>query len=403
MSGFDLDIGMTDEMQAVRESCRRFAAEVLRPVGVKLDGMSAEEVIAAGSPLWDVLEQYKALGFGGAAHIDGADLTPAQQALMHSVVLEELAYGDPGLFITCGLYNISPVVAQGFGRPDLAEFFAQRDEVSCLAVTEPAHGSDNVAFTEPSYRDARIKPALKVRREGGNYILNGQKAAWVSCGTIAGSGTVFGVFEDSNAGLSDGVVLLMPFDLPGITRGKPLEKLGQRSLNQGEIFFDNVLVPARFMIAEGPDAYPLVWENFLRDANIHMGSQFIGVARSAYESALDYAKQWVQGGCPLIEHQAIKVKLFSMFQKVEVARSHARRVALANALMPGGVPFQYAATVKVFCTQAAFEVASEAIQIFGGNGLSREYPIEKIFRDARSSLVEDGENGMLGLMAAARF
>ena len=403
MGDFDLDIEITGEMRVVRETCRRFARNVLRPVGQKLDRMSAEEVIATGSPLWDVLKQYKALGFGGAAHIEGAELTAVQQTLLHSMVVEELACGDPGLFITCGLYNISPVIARGFGRPDLVEFFARRDEVSCLAVTEPAHGSDNIAFTEPAYRDTRIKPTLKIRRKGGNYILNGQKAAWVSGGTIAGSGIVFGVFEDSRAGLSDGAVLLMPFDLPGVTRGKPLEKLGQRSLPQGEIFFDNVVVPGRFMIAEGPQAYPLVWENLLRDANLHMGPQFVGVARAAYECALDYAKQWVQGGCPIIEHQAIKVKLFSMFQKVEVARSHARRVELANALTPGGVPFQYAATVKVFCTQAAFEVASDAIQIFGGNGLSREYPIEKIFRDARASLIEDGENGMLGLMAAARL
>lgn len=403
MNDFDLDIGLTDEMLAIRERCRQFAREVLRPVGAQLDRLSAEEVIARGSPLWDVLRQYKALGFGGAAQFAESDLTPAQKALLHGLVLEELSWGDVGLMITCGLYNISPVVAQGFGRADLAEFFGQRDEVGCLAVTEPSHGSDHVAFTEPTYREAGSKPSLRVRRQGDDYVLNGQKAAWVSCGSIAGSGIVFAVFEDSKAGLADGVVLLMPLDLPGITRGKPLEKLGQRSLNQGEIFFDDVRVPRRFMIAEGPEAYPFIWEGYLGSANTHMGQQFVGVARAAFDYALEYAKQRVQGGRPIAEHQAVKVRLFNMFQKVEAARSHARRVAVAAAVKPGGVPFQHAVSAKVFCTQMAFEVASEAIQVLGGNGLTREYPVEKLFRDARASLIEDGENGMLGLMAAARF
>lgn len=403
MDDFDLDLDITEEMQAIRATCRRFAREVLRPTGAQLDKMSAEQVIAADSPLWNVIKRYTDLGFSGGAQIAGSELTPAQSALLHTIVVEELAWGDSGLFITCGLNNITPQMALGFGRQDLVDFFSQRDEISCLAITEPGHGSDHIAFTEPSYRDPRIKPTLKVRRQGDDLVLNGQKAAWVSCGTIAGSSMVFGSFEDSPHGLADGAVFLMPLDLPGITRGKPLEKMGQRTLNQGEIFFSDVRVPRRFLLAEGVETYPLVWEGMLRDANLHMGPQFVGVARAAYDCALDYAKQWVQGGGPIIQHQAVKLRLFNMFQKVEVARSHARRVAVANAVKPGGVPFQHATSVKILCTQTAFEVASEALQIFGGNGLTREYPIEKLFRDARASLIEDGENGMLALMAGSRL
>ena len=403
MEDFDLDPDITEEMRAIRATCRRFAREVMRPTGALLDRMSAEQVIAADSPLWTVLKRYAELGFAGGANIAGSDMTPAQAALLHTIVVEELAWGDAGIFITCGLNNMSPLIAQGFGRQDLVEFFSARDEIGCLAVTEPGHGSDTIAFTEPVFRDPRVKPVLKVRRQGDDYVLNGQKAAWVSCGTIAGSSIVFASFENSSVGLADGAVFLLPLDLPDITRGKPLEKLGQRTLNQGEIFFNNVVVPRRFMLAEGPDVYPVVWENMLRDANCHMGPQFVGVARAAYDCALEYAKEWVQGGVPIIQHQAVKLRLFDMFRKVEVARSHVRRVCVANSVTPGGVPFQYAATVKTLCTQTAFEVASDAIQIFGGNGLTREYPVEKLFRDARSSLIEDGENGMLALMAAARL
>ena len=400
---FDLDPGLTDDMRAIRDTCRRFATEVMRPAGIALDRMSAEAVIARGSPLWDVLEGFKALGFAGGASVDDPSLTPEQKALLHCIVLEELSAGDVGLFITCGLLNIAPQIARSFGREDLHEFFSKRDEVSCLALTEPGHGSDIVAFTEPSYRDARIKPVLKCRRNGDDYVLNGQKAAWVSGGTLAGSGIVFATFENSPVGLADGVVFLMPFDLPGVSKGKPLEKIGQRALNQGEIFFDNVEVPAQFMLAQGPEAYPFVWEMNLKGANIAMGQQFVGVARAAYELALDYARQWVQGGVPIIQHQNVKSRLFGMFQKLEAARALVRRVAIADATLPGGVPFQHAAATKALATQTAFEIAHDAIQTLGGNGLTHEYLAEKLFRDARASLIEDGENSMLGLMAASRL
>ncbi|EPZ14702.1 hypothetical protein M622_04430 [Thauera terpenica 58Eu] len=404
MDDLDNDVGVTDEMRTIRDTCRRFATEVLRPAGARLDRLSAEQAIAPGSELWDVLARYKALGFGGGASIAAPDLSPAQHALLHCIVLEELTAGDVGLFVTCALHQMMPTFAASFGRQDLAEFFAARDELGCLAVTEPSHGSDHVAFTEPAYRDPRIKPTLKVRRDGDDYVLDGQKSAWVSCGTIAGSGAVFASFQDSPVGLADGAAFMMPLDLPGISRGKPLEKLGQRALNQGEIFFDNVRVPRRFLIAEGPQAYPMIWEALFTGANVHMGAQLVGVARAAYECARDYARQWVQGGRPIIEHQAVKLRLFGMFQKVEVMRSHVRRMSIAAATAPGGMlPYAKAATVKVYATQTAFEVASEALQMLGGNGLTYEYPVEKLFRDARTSMIEDGENYVLSLMAAARL
>lgn len=399
----ELDVGITEEMHAIRATCRRFAVEVLRPAGARLDRLSAQALIDPGSELWDVLARYKSLGFGGGASIHDPDLSPAQHALLHCIVLEELTWGDVGLFITCALHGMMPAFAAGFGRQDLADFFSQRDELGCLAITEPAHGSDHIAFTEPGYRDPKVRPSLRVRRDGDDFILDGQKSAWISCGTIAGSGAVFGGFQESTVGLADGAAFLMPLDLPGITRGKPLEKIGQRSLNQGEIFFDKVRVPRRFLLAEGPQAYPMVWESIFTGANLHMGTQLVGVARAAYECALEHAKTWVQGGKPIFEHQLVRHRLFGMFQKVEAMRSHVRRMSVAHAIRRGGLPYPHAASVKVFATQTAFEVANEALQILAGNGLTHEYPVEKLFRDARTATIEDGENYVLGLMAAARL
>jgi alkylation response protein AidB-like acyl-CoA dehydrogenase len=403
VADFDLDSAITDEMRAVRDNCRRFAQQTMIPLAAQLDKMSPEAVIDAQSPLWPALEEYKKLGLVGIPASYGPDLSDGERALLHCIVLEELCAGDVGLFITFALYNIAPVIAANFDRPDLVEFFTRRNEISCLAVTEPSHGSDSVAFTEPVFADTRVKPACRVRRNGDNFIINGQKSAWVSTGTIAGSATLFATYENSTCGLSDGAVFLLPLDLPGVSRGKPLDKIGQRTLNQGEIFFNDVEVPRQFLLMDGPEVYPAVWEFYLKGANIAMGQQFIGVARAAYDHALSYAKQRVQGGVPIIEHQSVKNRLFQMFMQLESARSHVRRVAIAEATVPGGVPFQYAASAKILATQTAFNLANDAIQLFGGNGLAREYPVEKLFRDARASLIEDGENSMLGLMAASRL
>ena len=142
-------------------------------------------------------------------------------------------------------------------------------------------------------------------------------------------------------------------------------------------------------------------ESVLTMANGAMSAVFTGVARAALEHAIHYAKQRVQGGVPVIRHQSVKARLFRMFSQFEAARSLSRRVMAYNAVNPPLLHYSIAA--KVFCTTAAFEIASSALQIFGGNGLSREYPIEKLLRDARASMIEDGCNDVLSLVGAARL
>jgi alkylation response protein AidB-like acyl-CoA dehydrogenase len=157
--------------------------------------------------------------------------------------------------------------------------------------------------------------------------------------------------------------------------------------------------------------YPMGLELTLCSANGYMGSTFVGLARAALEHAVQYAKERIQGGLPIIRHQAVKLRLFEMFRKVEAARSLNRRAVAYNLVnnpfagAPAGAfpAVQYAIASKVTSTQTAFEVASDALQVFGGNGLSREYPIEKLLRDARASLIEDGANDVLALHAADKF
>jgi alkylation response protein AidB-like acyl-CoA dehydrogenase len=271
--------------------------------------------------------------------------------------------------------------------------------LSCWALTEPDHGSDTVALTEPHFADPALRANCIARQDGGDFVIRGQKAAWVSNGTIAELAMLFCTLDPSQ-GFKGGAVFLVPLDLPGVHRPRPLDKIGQRSLNQGEIYFDDVRVPGAWKVV-GPEAYSIALEMMLAHANAAMGQLFVGVARAAFEHAVEYAKQRVQGGVPIFQHQNVRSRLFGMFTKLQAARALARSVACWNAANPPRI--QLSIACKVFCTQTAFEVASDAVQVFGGNGLSREYPVEKLLRDARASLIEDGCNDMLSLLGASRL
>ena len=200
---------------------------------------------------------------------------------------------------------------------------------------------------------------------------------------------------EENGETRPGVVAIVPLDGPGVTRGKPLDKTGLRSLNQGEIYFDNVEVPISHLLA-GPDNYVDMVYHTLAEANVHVANLAVGLARAAYEHALAYAHQRKQGGQAIIKHQNVKYRLFHMFRKVEAARALVRRVADYNATASRPA-LQGSIASKVNGTETAFEVASDALQIFGGNGLSKEYPMEKLLRDARACLIADGCNEVLAL------
>ena len=395
----DLDINVTEAERAVRDTTHRFAADVLRPVGQRLDKLDPEAVIEKDSELWDLFKQYSELGIGDLRS-GGSDLTPLEQARINYITSEELGWGDAGLAIAFGVRGFPLMMAQLSGNQDLID--QVKDNVTgCWAITEPDHGSDMLDFggqiRAPGTEHGR--PNVVAKKQGDDYVISGQKSSWVSCGTIAQAAALFTAVDNGGPELEK-AVFVVPLDLPGVSRGKPLDKIGQRALNQGEIFFDEVRIPRSFM-AVPPEAYDQAAELVLTNANTGMGSLFSGLARSALEMAVDYANERKQGGVPIIRHQGVRLRLFEMFRRVEAAKSLNRDVVASNALNQPRL--EYAIASKVTSTQTAFDVASEALQIFGGNGTSREYPIEKVFRDARSSMIEDGCNYVLGQLAGARF
>jgi len=235
---------------------------------------------------------------------------------------------------------------------------------------------------------------------GADIVINGQSSAWVSNGPVAQVGLLT-IAADYGGGFFDeeghprGVEVIVPLDLPGVNRGKPLEKLGKRALPQGEVYFDNVKVPARYALSLKENywtGHASTWSS----AGVAMGQIMTGLARAAFEHALAYCHQRRQGGALLIQHQLVQYRLGNMARKVEAMRAVSRRATDYTFLSPAKHPY-FTAGSKVTCTDLAFEVADEAVQLFGGYGLTREYPVEKLFRDARAARIEDGENHLLAM------
>ncbi len=400
----------TPEQATLREETHRFAAEVMRPAAIALDKLSPEEVIAPGSVLWDVFRQYYGQGYhlrGFPEQLGGPGLGP----LGGHIVGEELGWASAGLSISLGVtampFTFAARAAALTGNQDLMKdlvtpYVEDREGkyIGCWAITEPGHGSDSLLFGTEQFRNPEISFDCRARPDGDEWVITGQKAAWVSDGTIATHALTF-LTIDPSEGMNGGGVAIIPLDLQGVSKGPPLDKLGQRDLNQGEIFFDDVRIPKHYMLVE-PDGYPAIIDGILAGANAGMSTTFTGLARAAFEEALAYTRERVQGGKLICEHQLVQHKLFDMFRKVESARALSRAVSLYNrATVPPAT--EYSIAVKVHCTQIAFDVASDAIQLMGGYGLSKEFHIEKLFRDARASMIEDGSNEVLGLAAARRI
>lgn len=369
----------------------------MRPVAAKLDQLSAEDMIASGSELWTVLEKAKSLGLN---LIEMEELPPLERARLLDIAIEELSWGCPGLAGAI-LVTFFPVMFSLLaGNMEMAKYCDGR--LGWWAITEPDHGSDMLdSHGEIAYPEGRYGRANCLARiEGDRVIINGQKSAWVSGATYADVCVLYTQVEQ-NGVTGPGLAIIVDLDSKGVSKGKPLEKMGLRALNQGEIFFDNVEVPLSHVIA-GPDKYNDFVTATLSEANPHVAAMVMGTMRAAYEYALGYAHERKAGGVPLIQHQHVRYRLFHMFRKVEMARAMLHRVTLYNAT--SGKPALHAsAAAKVSVTQLAFEVANEALQMFGGNGMTREYPLEKIVRDTRACLIADGCNEVLAIKGGTKL
>ncbi len=405
--------GPGEDEQVLRDQAHRVAVEVLRPAAWALDRMTPAERIAPDSPFFRSMATLKSLGYHRfflPAEAGGPE--EPLSALAQSVVLEELGWGSLGL-ATAFLVDMLPVITMArFGSPELlAELVVPwvEDQTGafhgCWAITEPDHGSDFLGLRDgdaPAYGRAQLvaEPA------DGGWVLRGQKSAWVSSGPIATHAAVHAQ-AGREGDLFHSLFAVVPLDDPGVRRGPPADMLGVRDDPQGELFFDGVFVPERNVLVPPGPLYPAFGDQLLCLTSSVISNVAVGVARAAFEEALHHARRRVQGGAPIARHKNIQLTLYGMFERVETARAYTRAaLAHTQANLPGASPDvlgaspRHARAAQVYAKRVAYEVAHDALQVFGAQGLSRDSLIEKLFRDARSLLIEDGTLEVLALDAA---
>ncbi|MBS1849164.1 MAG: acyl-CoA/acyl-ACP dehydrogenase [Actinobacteria bacterium] len=412
--GSHLDIGVTDEAdRALRAEVHRVAVEVIRPAARALDSMAPRDRIAPGSPFFEVMTTLRQLDYhrivlppeaGGPAEPVGA--------ITQSILLEELGWGSLGL-ATAFLVDLLPVIAiADFGSDELKSELMTPwvDDTTgafhgCWAITEPDHGSDALTLRDPAAADYGRAQLVATRTEGG-WLLTGQKSAWVSSGPIATHAAVH-ARAGADGGPIDGLFGIVDLDQPGVGRGPVADMLGVRDDPQGEIFFSEVFLPDAAVLVPPGSFHPMFLDQLLCLTSSVIANVAVGVARAAFEEALAFARSRVQGGAPIARHKNIQLTLYAMFERVETARAYARAaLGFTRANLPGASPTasgaspRHARAAQILTKRLAFDVAHDALQVHGAIGLHRDSLIEKLFRDARCLLIEDGTLEVLALDAA---
>jgi len=410
---FDIDSRFreSEELAMLREETHRFAEEVIRPAAKALDQMEPKKVAEKDSPYFDVMREMHRMGYHRVyvpKEYGGLELSPEE---IH-IIFEELGWGSVGFATAIGVDAIPPSVAAMVGSPELVDEVVrpwmedtEGEYHGCWPVVEEAHGSDYIiGMSHPHPEEFGTKGFVTADPDGDGWVINGAKSYWTSSAPCANHAFLIVNLPPHNSVACIGGCVI-PLTLPGVTQGAPIDKLGLRDDPQGEIAFDNVRIPAHYMLLVDPTFGRFMSKGVISQTSCGMSTMFTGLARAAFEEAVKYTRERVQGGKPLIEHESVKLRLATMFMKVETARYYTRAVSrhvwecsYKNQTYDQSTP--HALLAQVYATNVAYEVAHESRQLHGANGLTKDYLIEKLYRDATSGLMEDGANEALALEAA---
>jgi len=363
---------LNEDEQFFRDSVRRFARERLAPHVRSMDEASQfrkdllDEMFEMGLMGIDIREEYG--GQGG---------TFFQSVL----AIEELAKVDPAASVIVDVQNtlVSNAI-EAWGTPAQKKKYLSRLAVECVgsyALSEPAAGSDAFALT------------TRALERGDHYEISGRKL-WI---TNANEADIFLVFAtvDPAAGYKGITCFLMERGMPGFTVGRKEDKLGIRASSTCELVFDSVPVPAENILGQRGKGYKVAIET-LNEGRIGIGAQMLGLAEGALEHALQYARDRKQFGQRIGDFQGVQFDLAEMATQVEAARL---LVYNAARLRDARQPFiTQAAMAKYFCSTIAEEVASKAIEVLGGVGFTKDYPVEKLYRDAKIGRIYEGTSNM---------
>ena len=361
----------------IRDMARQFAAEHLAPHAASWD--------RTGAVPHGALKEMGHLGLMGMMVPEawgGAGL----DYLAYVLALEQIAGGDGGVSTIMSVNN-SPVcsILTHYGAPEQKARFltplARGDMIGAFALTEPQAGSDAANLL------------TRARRDGDVYVLNGVKQ-FITSGQLAGVTMVFAV-TDPSAGKGGISAFLVPTDTPGYHVAAIEHKMGQHSSDTCQLVFEDVAVPLNLRIGDEGEGYKIALAN-LEAGRIGVAAQAVGMANTAYEHALAYAKERTAFGKPIIDHQAVGFRLADMATQIEAARQLVYHAAtLRDAQQPC---MQAASMAKLFASEMAERVCSDAIQIHGGYGYLSDFPVERIYRDVRVCQIYEGTSDIQRLV-----
>ncbi len=360
---------LPDQHQMIRDALRDFAQQQLVPNAAQWD---RERTFPRAA-----LTQLAGLGAFGIAvpePLGGAGL----DYLALAVAIEEIAAGDGGVSTIISVNNC-PVCSIGMAYANPAQQqqwlrpLASGEMLGAFALTEPQAGSDASALLTTA------------RRDGDHYVLNGVKQ-FITSGKQADVTIVMAV-TDKAAGKRGISAFWVPTDTPGYVVARIEDKLGQHSSDTAQIVFEDCRIPAANLIGEEGMGYKIALSG-LEGGRIGIASQAVGMARAAFDAALAYAKDRQSFDKPLFDHQAVQFRLADMATQIEAAR---QMVWHAAAMKDAGLPcLKEAAMAKLFASEMAEKVCSDAIQIHGGYGYLADFPVERIYRDVRVCQIYEG-------------
>ncbi len=377
-----MEFELTEGQKAVQELARSFAEKELRPVALQHD--ETQEFPR------EILVKLGELGFMGMTwpeELGGANLSEMEAV----VIVEELAKVDPSVALIVGSHNsLCTGHIMFFGNeeqkrryiPDLASGRA----LGAWGLTEPGSGSDSGAMKTTA------------RREGADWILEGSKT-FITQGSVASTYVIMAMTDPSlkKKGIS---AFILERGMKGFSIGKKENKMGMRCSDTATLVFDNVLVPGANLLGGAGEGFRQAL-SVLDNGRIGIAALSVGIAQGALEASLKYAKERVQFGRPIADFQAIQWKLADMATEIHAARILTHRAAWLKSQKR---PFALEASqAKYYASEAAVRATNNAVQIHGGYGYIKEYPVEKLYRDAKLMTIGEGTSEVQKLVIARQL
>lgn len=373
-----MDFALSEEQQAFRDTARDFAQQEMAPNAAHWDENSVFPI--------DTLRQAAALGFAGiyvGEEFGGSGLGRLDAA----VIFEELSAACPSTAAYISIHNMASWMIDRFGNAEQRERFLPKlttmEHFASYCLTEPGAGSDAASLR------------TRAERDGDHYVLNGSKAFISGGGTSDVYVCMVRTGEPGPKGIS---CIVVEKGTPGLSFGKQEHKLGWKSQPTSAVIFENCRVPVANRIGEEGEGFRIAMKG-LDGGRLNIAACSVGGARFCLEQAIAYTTERKQFGKPLNAFQALQFKLADMATELDAARLMLHRAA---ASLDAGSPeaTAHCAMAKRFATDTGFQVVNEALQLHGGYGYIKEYPIERIFRDLRVHQILEGTNEIMRVIIA---